>query len=174
MNIEAFPNKEKQNKILQLLQFGTVMVFVDSRNDDVKVPQHLKNDYQLKLNFDYDFNIADFRVLEDRLEASLLFDGQRQFCSVPFPSIYMLLNHETNNGYIFPESVPIEMLEFFAQGTPQKSSEEQSQQAKKESPFKVVTSESKDVHQSEKTENNKNQESTEEKSKKRPHLRVIK
>jgi len=117
MKIETHSDSEKQAQMLKLLQFGTVMVFVDSRNQDVLVPDHLKSDYQLRLNFDYAYEVDDFRVLPDRLEASLSFNRRNHFCVIPFNSIYLLVSHTIQHGVLFTQSVPIEMLEYFASET---------------------------------------------------------
>lgn len=114
MKLETFSDEDKQAQMLQLLQFGTVMVFVDSRNEGVIVPDHLKDDYQLRLNFDYAFEIGDFRVLPDRLEASLSFNKKDFFCIIPFDAIYLMVNHYIQRGSLFVMSVPTEMLEVFA------------------------------------------------------------
>lgn len=114
MKIATFPTAEKQTQMLELLKFGTVMVFVDSRHKDVVVPDYLKSDFQLRLNFDYAFEIDDFRVLPDRLEASLSFNKKNFFCVVPFEAVYLFINHGVERGSLFTESVPVEMLEVFA------------------------------------------------------------
>ncbi len=115
MKIDTSHNNEKQSQILRLLQFGTVMVFVDSRHPKVIVPDGLKGDFQLRLNFDYAYDIPDFRVLTDRLEASLSFDHRDFFCVLPFDAIYLIVAHSIQHGILFPTSIPNEMLEYFAQ-----------------------------------------------------------
>lgn len=114
MKISTFPSTDKQSQMLELLKYGTVMAFVDSRHKDVVVPDYLKNDFQLRLNFDYAFEIDDFRVLPDRLEASLSFNKQNYFCVIPFSAVYLLLNHSIQRGSLFAETVPVEMLEIFS------------------------------------------------------------
>lgn len=114
MKIETYADSEKQVQMLKLLQFGTVMVFVDSRLRDVQVPLHLKEDYQLRLNFDYAYEVDDFRVLPDRLEASLSFNQKNYFCVIPFNAVYLIVSHTVQHGVLFTQSVPVEMLEYFA------------------------------------------------------------
>lgn len=115
MKIEIYPDHTKQAQILKLMQFGTVMIFVDSRHQDVIVPEHLKNDHQLRLNFDYAYEIDDFRVLPDRIEASLSFNMRNFFCVIPFTAVYLMICHNIQHGSLFTQSVPIEMLEYFAE-----------------------------------------------------------
>ncbi len=115
MKLENFNPLEKQNQMLKLLQFGTVMIFLDSRLPGAVVPEHLKNDFQLRLNFDYSYEIDDFRILPDRLEASLSFNKRNFFCVIPYQAIYMMVCHGIQYGALFPESVPSEMISFFPQ-----------------------------------------------------------
>lgn len=113
MKIETYDKSKKMDEMLRLLKFGTVMIFLDSRYPDVIVPEHIKNDYQLRLNFDYSYEIDDFQVLPDRIEASLSFNKKNYFCIIPFDAVYLLLNHFTKQGSLFVESVPEEMLNAF-------------------------------------------------------------
>lgn len=114
MKIETSQDSEKQSQMLKLLQFSTVMIFVDSRRASVVVPDHLKGDYQLRLNFDYAYEVDDFRVLPDRLEASLSFNHRNFFCVIPFEAIYLMVSHTIHHGVLFVQSIPVEMLEYFA------------------------------------------------------------
>lgn len=113
MKILPFPENEKQTQMLHQLKLGTVMVFLDTRAAGVIVPEQYRNDFQLRLNFDYAFEIDDFKVLPDRLEASLSFNRQRFFCVVPFSAVYLMVSHGSQIGALFPESIPKEMLNFF-------------------------------------------------------------
>lgn len=137
MKIETQPDHQKQSQILKLLQFGTVMVFVDSRREDVLVPTHLKGDYQLRLNFDYAYEVDDFRILPDRLEASLSFNHQDFFCVIPFEAVYLVVNHGIKHGVLFTHSVPVEMLEYFAAEA--QKEEKTLKKVSKETPFNVIT-----------------------------------
>jgi hypothetical protein len=139
MKIEIFQNTEKQSQMLKLLQFGSVMVFIDSRHPEVSVPDYLVGDFQLRLNFDYAFEIEDFRVLPDRLEGSLSFNNRDFFCVIPYNSIYLLVNHSIQHGALFTESVPMEMMDYFTQAT-QATQEEVLEDVKKAASFSVVDS----------------------------------
>ncbi|MBU0506228.1 MAG: ClpXP protease specificity-enhancing factor SspB [bacterium] len=134
MKIEIFQKPEKQSQMLKFLQFGTVMVFIDSRHPEVVVPDYLVGDFQLRLNFDYAFEIEDFRVLPDRLEGSLSFNNRDFFCVIPYSSIYLLVNHGIQHGALFVESVPLEMMDYFTQATTQHAVEE----AKQAAPVRAV------------------------------------
>lgn len=111
MKINTFTASEKQPQMLELLKYGTVMTFVDSRRPGVIIPDYLKGDYQLRLNFDYAFDIDDFRVLPDRIEASLSFNQRNFFCVIPFDAVYLILNNSIQRAGLFVESVPAEMMD---------------------------------------------------------------
>lgn len=164
MKIETHVDSEKQAQMLKLLQFGTVMVFVDSRQRDVIVPEHLKNDHQLRLNFDYAYEVDDFRVLPDRVEASLSFNRRNFFCVIPFNAIYLLVSHTIQHGVLFTQSVPVEMLEYFA-----------SEAQKQEEIEKRKVAPALSVISSKKTTNQNNIVSNQEKPKKKQgHLKLVK
>lgn len=163
MKIETHADSEKQAQMLKLLQYGTVMVFVDSRGQAVMVPEHIKTDYQLRLNFDYAYEVDDFRVLPDRLEASLSFNHKNFFCVIPFSSVYLLVSHTIQHGVLFTQSVPIEMLEYFA------SEAQMEQEVKKVAvPYLSVISNKRTVNQSE------NIPSEEKIPPRKGHLRLVK
>lgn len=118
--------------MLELLKFDTVMVFIDARHEGVKVPEPHNGQFDLRLNFDYEFGIDDFRVLPDRLEASLSFPEGEFFCVVPFEAIYLIVCHAIQRGSLFVESVPSEMLHFFFDPS------KQDVPAEARKPFKVI------------------------------------
>lgn len=115
MRVESHSVEKKQEIILKLLQFGTVMVFLDSSVRGVLVPDHLKNDVQLKLNFDYSYELEDMRILPDRLEATLSFNQSNFFCVIPMDAVYFMLCPALQYGVLYDGSVPKEMLDFFHQ-----------------------------------------------------------
>jgi stringent starvation protein B len=114
MKILPFTNVEKQAQMLHLLKMGTVMVFTDARRSGVMVPDKHTGDFQLRLNFDYAFEIGDFKVLPDGLEATLSFNQIDAFCRIPFSAVYLMICHESQVGALFPESIPKEMMDFFS------------------------------------------------------------
>jgi len=170
MKIETHQDNQKQAQILKMLQFGTIMIFVDSRHKDVLVPVHLKDDYQLRLNFDYAYELDDFRVLPDRIEASLSFNQQNFFCVIPFEAMYLLICHSIQHGVLFTESVPIEMLEYFA--------EEANAQEKKEAlaaakSFNVISG-SGNLQQELSKDASPDAKKEKKKKRKKNHLRIVK
>lgn len=103
--VEANSNTKK-NHLERLLTLGGIMIFVDTRKKDVQVPtQHLGNP-QLPLNLDYAFQIPDFKILQDRIEATLSFNRQDFLCVLPMPAIYVIRSHVLPEIIVFPEDVP--------------------------------------------------------------------
>lgn len=171
MKIETHPDSDKQAQILKLLQFGTVMVFIDSRMPSVVVPDHLKGDYQLRLNFDYAYEVSDFRVLPDRLEASLSFNQRNFFCVIPFEAIYLTVSHSIKHGVLFAQSVPIEMLEYFAA---EAQREESLKSESSEPKFKVVAGKTSSTDDGAGMDQVIQSTSKDSKPAKRAHLRLVK
>jgi stringent starvation protein B len=104
------PNQTKQKHINELLETGTVMVFLDARAEGVLVPERFRNDPELKLNFDYAFRVPDFEVREDGLIATLSFSQTPYFCAIPMEAIWQVVSLKTKKNYIYPESFPMEMI----------------------------------------------------------------
>ena len=110
--------EDKKGHLERLLEFGTVMIFVDSRRHGVTVPpEHLSNP-QLPLNLDYAFDIPDFKILEDRVEVSLSFNKKDFFCSLPFSSIYGVRSIPAGEFVVFFDDVPAELLSTLQPQTP--------------------------------------------------------
>lgn len=176
MHIEVFPSEEKHQQIADLLKFDTVMVFIDARHPDIQVPEQHKNQFDLRLNFDYEFGIEDFRVLPDRLEATLSFEEGDFFCVIPFAAVYLMVCHAVSRGSLFPQSVPVEMLDFFFDG----KSQDLPKAARR--PFKVIPNQPEETEKpakkrkSKKNKESKNDEILEDHAKlpKKNHLRLVK
>ena len=138
------------------------MLFIDSRHKGVSVPENLKNDFQLRLNYDYSYQIADFQVFGDRVEASLSFNHRNYFCVVPFEAVYLMVSHTSQHAVLFLHSVPVEMLDYFSKEA--KKQEKIQEQKDKRPSMKVVETHSKQNRSSDETG----------KVKRTGHLRVVK
>lgn len=104
------PNQTKQKQLLELLQEGPVMVFIDTRCPGVVVPERFRGSPDLKLNFDYAFHIPDFEVREDGLVATLSFSQTPHFCAIPFEAIWQMVNTKNQKNFAYPESFPHEVI----------------------------------------------------------------
>ena len=94
----------------KLLEEGMVMVILDARSDEVEVPSHLKNDPQLRLNLSHRFE-NPLHLDNWGVKTTLSFAGANHRCSLPWDSIYVLFSHVGGDPYLFPEEVPVELLE---------------------------------------------------------------
>lgn len=106
MKLTESPKAEKHAHLDRLLAKGTVMIFIDSRRPDVIVPPAHKENVQLMLNLDYAYEIPDFKVAEDHIEASLSFNQQNFFCVLPLDAIYAFSSKVDEEIVVFPEDVP--------------------------------------------------------------------
>lgn len=85
---------------------GTVCVLLDARHDGVKVPVAYKNQGDLRLNFSYQFHIADFNFNQNAVFATLSFDDGEFFCFIPWDAVYAIQSSTLNNIYIWFNSFP--------------------------------------------------------------------
>lgn len=110
MNLIHAPSTEKKSQLERLLQFGKVMIFLDSRKTEVRVPPNHKGNLQLALNLSYSFQIPDFKVFEDHVEVTLSFPEGKFFCHLPFSAIYGMTSQPCSQTVMFPTEVPPELL----------------------------------------------------------------
>ena len=106
MKITHAPKEAKKIQLERLLKNGTVMVMLDARRTGVQVPSEHMGNPQLALNFDFMYNIPDFKVQDDRIEATLEFGPMNFFCVLPFEAVYGYRPHSGDEVVVFPESVP--------------------------------------------------------------------
>jgi hypothetical protein len=102
--------REKKRLLLLLLDAGAVMIHLDARHPEVRVPERFRTDPELRLNLDYAFRLPDFHVGESGIVASLSFSGQRFLCTVPFAAIWGITRTKDNQTTLFPSSIPPEVL----------------------------------------------------------------
>ncbi len=110
MNLIHAPSTEKKSQLERLLQFGKVMIFLDSRKTEVLVPPNHKGNLQLALNLSYSFQIPDFKVFDDHVEVTLAFPEGQFFCHIPFSAIYGMTSQPCSQTVMFPTEVPPELL----------------------------------------------------------------
>lgn len=91
------------------IERGMVMVTVDARPVGVRVPNHLKGELQLNLNFSHKFFIDDFAYDGRGIRASLTFRGQPYFCDLPWASVWMMRSMVDGAVVVSPEDVPEEV-----------------------------------------------------------------
>lgn len=110
MKLINAPTGEKQKQLERLLLAGAVMVYVDSRKAGVKAPEKHLNNPQLALNLSYSFQIPDFKLGDDGIEATLTFPEGKFFCGLPYKAMYGITSRSIGETVVFPEDIPPEFL----------------------------------------------------------------
>lgn len=110
-------DEEKLEVFTRMIDRGLVMVTLDGRADGVHVPDHLRGEPQLALNFSSRFGIEDFSYDEQGVRASLSFSGQDVFCDVPWSAVWMMRSQVDGELAISPDSVPPEIQAALAQAS---------------------------------------------------------
>ena len=109
-DVSAEQSEEKVRIFSELLDRGTVMVTLDSRRDDVTIPDDFRDEFRLNLNFCYQFAIPDFEFDDVGIRASLSFGGVDYWCDIGWDAVYMLRSHVENDVVLFPNDFPPEMV----------------------------------------------------------------
>ena len=103
---------EKQQSLSTLMEKGVVMLHLDARRPGVRVPEHLKTQSWLRLNFNHQKGKGDIQVNEWGLRETLRFNGQWSAVAVPWSAIFALsLPEQADAPTIFAEDLPEEMVE---------------------------------------------------------------
>jgi stringent starvation protein B len=100
---------EKLRVFARLVERGMVMVTLDARKDNARVPPKLAGELQLNLNFSHRFGRDDFFYDDDGVRSSLMFGGQPFFVDVPWTAVYSLSSHVDGERCMWPESFPEEL-----------------------------------------------------------------
>lgn len=98
--------EDKLALFAQWVMKGTVCVLLDARCDNVKVPLAYKNQGDLRLNFSYQFHIADFNFNQNAVFATLSFDSGEFFCFIPWDAVYAIQSSTLNDIYVWINSFP--------------------------------------------------------------------
>jgi stringent starvation protein B len=97
----------KHQAFLALLQEGRPSLHLDARREGVVVPEHLKADPHLVLQYGIDLPIpiVDLVVDERGVHATLSFSRTPHGTFVPWAAVYVIAT-EDGRGVLFPEDVP--------------------------------------------------------------------
>jgi stringent starvation protein B len=97
----------KHQAFLALLQEGRPSLHLDARREGVVVPEHLKADPHLVLQYGIDLPIPinDLVVDERGVRATLSFSRTPHGTFVPWAAVYVIAT-EDGRGVLFPEDVP--------------------------------------------------------------------
>ena len=91
------------------------MVHLDARRAGVVVPPQYADDAHLRLNLGYRYAIPDLEVGDDAVEATLSFGGRPFHCVLPWESIFGITSQANGDGQVWPEDLPVEVVQTFAE-----------------------------------------------------------
>jgi stringent starvation protein B len=100
----------KKVTLLAYLARGIAMVHLDARRPGVSVPEQYATDAHLRLNLSYRYSIPDLEVLDDVVQATLSFGGRPFHCVMPWQSIFGITSNGTGEGQVWPEDLPVEVV----------------------------------------------------------------
>ena len=101
--------KEKREKMTTFLDEGMVLIQLDSRLDEVEVPDYLKGDPKLRLNISGRFGLP-LDLDEWGVHATLTFRGSPFACKIPWHAIYIIISHTSGEPQLFPDDIPAEFV----------------------------------------------------------------
>jgi stringent starvation protein B len=106
---------EKHLLFARLLENGMTMLHLDAREKGVCVPKEHARDQDLRLNFSYRFQLETFEIDQEKVVASLSFQGHPFLCVVPWASVFAMTSHVTDEFQVWQEDLPEEMLDEIVQ-----------------------------------------------------------
>ena len=106
----AAERPEKLRMFARLIEKGMVMVTVDTRANEVRVPTRFGGELQLNLNFSHRFGLEDFDYDDVGVRASLSFGGTPAFCDLPWTAVYGMTSHIDGERLLWPDSFPKELV----------------------------------------------------------------
>jgi stringent starvation protein B len=101
----------KKQTLLAFLQRGVAMLHLDARRPGVVVPPQYAREAHLRLNLSYRYSIADLIVDDGHVQATLSFGGMPFQCQLPWPAIFGITTHESGDGQVWPEDLPVEVMQ---------------------------------------------------------------
>jgi len=101
--------REKRSRLLEMLDQGKVMIYVDPRRPGVDVPVHLRSEVAVPLNLSHRFGLSVFDVGPLAVKASLSFGGQRYLCVLPYAAIFGYVGHADGTRVVFADALPPEV-----------------------------------------------------------------
>lgn len=105
----------KRETLLEYLERGVTMVHLDARRPGVAVPTQFAGEAHLRLNVSYRYGIPDLLVDDRRVQATLSFGGRPFQCQLPWSAIFGITSHATGDGQVWPEDLPIEVMQTLAE-----------------------------------------------------------
>ena len=100
----------KRTLLETMLNNGMVSVVIDPRRQGVRLPRHLLDTPQVRLNLSQRFG-RPMQLDDWGVRATLTFSGVPFDCALPWHSIYVIFSHSTGEPTIFGADFPTELLE---------------------------------------------------------------
>ena len=101
----------KKDVALALLESSTVLIHLDPRIEDVRVPAWFKKQPQLVLEVGLNMPvpIPDLSVDDDAVSCTLSFSRSPFFCFIPWSAVYALVGSD-GRSMVWPDDVPPEVV----------------------------------------------------------------
>jgi len=101
----------KKEVVLALLERSTVFIHLDPRRDLVAVPPWFKKQPRLVLQIGLNMPvpIRDLSVDDECISCTLSFNRSPYFCWIPWHAIFALVG-EDQRGMVWPDDVPAELV----------------------------------------------------------------
>lgn len=106
-------SEDKKSYISELLQSGPVLVYINASHDGADVPPKYAQDEELILRFGFSLTpaIVDMDINDEALCGTLTFGGVPRRCILNWKSIFAVVAESQNDGRVWPEDVPSNVLE---------------------------------------------------------------
>jgi len=99
--------QSKKETIESFLQKGKTIIYVDSRKENVMLPDYLMGLIQVKLSLSYKYPHNVFLLTDEFLKIDLSFNQNKFVCDIPLDAIYLVASSDDVSDLVtFFESVP--------------------------------------------------------------------
>ncbi|HZS40891.1 MAG TPA: ClpXP protease specificity-enhancing factor SspB [Polyangia bacterium] len=112
----------KREVMQALLERAEARVHLDARRDGVLLPERLRSDGHVRLDYGYGFQppIPDLVIDDDGIHATLSFNRVPFRTFVPWSAIYLIADFD-GNGAVWQEDIPVDLLDVAEPGAGEKS-----------------------------------------------------
>jgi hypothetical protein len=106
------PQPSKREVMQALLERAEARVHLDARREGVKLPDRLRTDGHVRLDYGYGFQppIPDLLIDDAGIHATLSFSRVPFRTFVPWTAIYLIADFD-GNGAVWQEDIPVDLLD---------------------------------------------------------------